>query len=75
MNLAVTEYAGSVGDVLQPGQSQNVTFIALRYMSNGETVGSHFDLNVTFGQYASAGEGHIHHVRNYPFAAINLTRL
>jgi hypothetical protein len=70
-----TESAVSVSNVLQPGQDQNVTFIALRFMRNGETVGSRFDLNVTFGQYADLGQGRAKHVRDYPFAAIGVARL
>lgn len=69
-----TSSKASTRDVLLPGQSQNVTFIAIRYMRDGQTVGSTFDLNATFGQYQDVGEGRIRSLRSYPVAFIGVPR-
>lgn len=69
-----TSSRASAHDLLQPGQSQSVTFIAIRHMRDGQTVGSAFDLNVTFGQYQDVGEGRIRALRTYPAAFVGLSR-
>lgn len=54
--------------VMQPGESRTVTFIATRQMKEGQTPGSSFDINATFGQYIDEGQGRIRKGRQYPVA-------
>lgn len=53
-------------DVLSPGQEVLVTFIAQRFMRDGEAPGNGFNINTSFGEYADEGEGRVRHVRDYP---------
>ena len=58
---------------LMPGQSSTVTFLAERSMKDGQTPGSHFDINVTFGAYQDQGQGRIQKLRTFPVAFTNVS--
>lgn len=70
--MATRSRAGT-SQILAPGQSLNVTFIATRYMRDGQTPGSHFDIQATFGQYQDEGQGRIRKLRDFPVAFTNQT--
>ena len=57
---------------LSPGGMQRVTITAIRYMRDGESPGSRFDTNITFGQYQDEGEGRIKHVRDFNVGFVNV---
>lgn len=67
-----TDSRASTTSVLSPSASMTVTFIAVRYMDNGQTPGDHFDINATFGQYVDEGQGRIRKVRDFPVAFTNV---
>ena len=73
ISMATTSAAGT-DDVVAPGQTLTVTFLPVRYMRNGETVGSRFDVHATFGAYEDIGQGRIRRIRNYPVAFMGLSR-
>lgn len=52
--------------VMRPGESRTVTFIGIRYMKDGQTPGSVFDINATFGEYFDEGQGRIRKGRQHP---------
>lgn len=52
--------------VMHPGESRTVTFIATRQMKDGQTPGSLFDINATFGEYFDEGQGRIRKGRQHP---------
>lgn len=58
--------------VIMPGAARTVTFITNRYMRNGQTPGSRFDINATFGQYQDLGQGRVRKVRDFPVAFTNV---
>ena len=58
--------------VLRPGQVQNVTFLGVRYMRDGETPGESFDINVTFSAFEDMGQGRIRRVNDFPVAFIGV---
>jgi len=70
--IATPGYA-STSQVLAPGQSNSVTFIAVRSMRNGQTPGTVFDVNASFGQYQDEGQGRIRKVNTYPVAFTNVS--
>ena len=73
ISIATTSRAGT-DDVLLPGQTTSVTFIPVRYMRDGETVGNRFDINATFGAYEDHGQGRVRRVRNYAAAFVGIPR-
>ena len=58
--------------VMQPGESRTVTFIASRAMNDGQTPGSTFDINATFGEYIDEGQGRVRKGRQHPVAFIGV---
>ncbi len=61
-----------VSAVIVPGATRTVTFITHRFMKNGQTSGTRFDINATFGQYQDLGQGRVRKVRDYPVAFTNV---
>lgn len=64
----------STNQLLAPGQSNSVTFIAIRSMRDGQTPGTAFDVNASFGQYQDEGQGRIRKINTYPLAFTNVPR-
>lgn len=68
-----TPGSASTSQMLAPGQSNSVTFIAVRNMRQGQTPGTAFDVNASFGQYQDEGHGRIRKVNTYPVAFTNVS--
>ena len=60
----------STNFVLQPGQSSPVTFIAVRYLDKGQTVGNRVDVTATFGAYQDMGQGRIKQLQTFPVSLL-----
>lgn len=61
-------------NVLMPGATQRVMFIAHRYFPDGQSAGSTFDLSATFASFADRGQGNVEHLRDFPVAFVGLNR-
>jgi len=66
------EKRADTSGVLRPGQTQNVTFFAVRYMRDGETTGETFDINTTFSSFEDMGQGRIRRINDFPVAFIGV---
>ncbi len=70
---AATNTRADTSAVIMPGGVRTVTFITDRNTKNGQTPGTRFDVNATFGQYQDLGQGRIRKVRDYPVAFTNVS--
>ena len=69
-----TDNRAGTADLIQPGDSINVTFVSGRNPLDGQSVGNAFDLSATFVAVTDLGEGPLRVGRTYPVAFVGVPR-